>query len=171
MPCSSEKRMKNLVGAPDLIQIFKDPDFKKFAPLTSLYTMHHAHFHMTSYTCITKYLKTIAKNKMCIAQQQNVYSAIFHITFFAFRVPFFAFCISCQGWHSCKKSKDFVVYFFVALIKYEIHMKYKKCIASLWISPHETFFCIKNQLTLCRPSLGTVAVSLPSSFFSPLRNF
>ncbi len=38
----------------------------------------------------------------------------------------FTFCsILCQGRHSCDKSKDFVVYFFTALIKLE--MKYEQC--------------------------------------------
>ncbi len=30
-----------------------------------------------------------------------------------------------------KKSKDFVVYFFAALIKHKIRMKYEKCIVSI----------------------------------------
>ncbi len=54
----------------------------------------------------------------------KVYSGVFHVTFFAF-------CISCQGRRLCRKSKDFVVYFFEALIKHEIRMKYEKCIGSV----------------------------------------
>ncbi len=61
----------------------------------------------------------------------KVYSGVFHVTFFAFRAPFFAFHILRQGWHSRKKSKDFVVYFFMALIKHEIRMKCEKCIVSV----------------------------------------
>ncbi len=56
------------------------------------------------------------------------------ITFFAFCAPVFAFHIlqrSRQGRHLCEKSKDFVVYFFAALVKHEIHMKYEKCIVSV----------------------------------------
>ncbi len=41
------------------------------------------------------------------------------------------FCVLHQGSHSHEKSKDVVVYFFVALIKHEIRVKYKKCTASL----------------------------------------
>ncbi len=53
----------------------------------------------------------------------------------AFCTTFFAFCsISRQGWHLCKKSKDFVVYFFAALIKHEIRMKCEKCIMSVMYS-------------------------------------
>ncbi len=38
--------------------------------------------------------------------------------------PFFRFfSISHRGWHSREKSKDFVVYFFAALIKHEIREK------------------------------------------------
>ncbi len=58
-----------------------------------------------------------AKNKKCI-------SAVFRVSFFPFR-------ISRQGRHSCEKSEDFVVYFFAALIKHEIRMKYEKWIASI----------------------------------------
>ncbi len=62
------------------------------------------------------------KNKKCIAR--------YFASFFVFR-SFFAFRISLQGWHLREKSKDLVVYFFTALIKHEIHMKYKKCIGSV----------------------------------------
>ncbi len=64
------------------------------------------------------------KTKKCIA-------GYFAPLFFAFRVPYFAFCILRQGWHSRKNSKDFVIYFFAALIKHEIRMKYEKCIVSV----------------------------------------
>ncbi len=51
---------------------------------------------------------------------------------FARLFSLFAFhSVSPQGWHSCEKSKNFVVYFFAALIKHEIRMKYEKCIASV----------------------------------------
>ncbi len=64
-------------------------------------------------------------------EKWKVYSGVFCITFFAFRKPFFAFRISCQGQHLREKSKDFVVYFFAALIKHKIHVKYEKCIVSV----------------------------------------
>ncbi len=70
------------------------------------------------YTLIAKYAKTIAKCK-----KQKVYSGVFCITFFTFCVPFFVFRILRQGRHSCENSKDFVVYFFPALIKHKIRMK------------------------------------------------
>ncbi len=52
------------------------------------------------------------------------FASLFHIS-----RPFFR--ILWQGRHSCEKSKDFVVYFFAALIKREIRMKYKKCTANV----------------------------------------
>ncbi len=61
-----------------------------------------------------------AKNKKYIAG----YFATFCVLH-----PFFR--ISCQGRHSCANSKDFVVYFFAALIKHEIRLKYEKCIESV----------------------------------------
>ncbi len=67
---------------------------------------------MAGCTLIAKYAKTIVK-----CEKQKVYSVVFRITFFAF-------CSSLrQGRYSSEKSKDFVVYFFVALIKHEIRMK------------------------------------------------
>ncbi len=36
-----------------------------------------------------------------------------------------------QGWYSRKTSKDFIVYFFAALTKHKIWMKYEKCILSV----------------------------------------
>ncbi len=79
------------------------------------------------YTLITKYAKTIAKS-----EKQKVYSGVFHVTFFTFCASFFAFhSISRQGQHSRRKSKDFVVYFFPALIKHKLRMKYKKCIVNV----------------------------------------
>ncbi len=77
--------------------------------------------HTAGYTLIAKYAKMIAKCK-----KQN--NGVFHIIFFAFCTPFFVFCsILCQVRHLHEKSKDFMVYFFVALIKHEICMKYEKC--------------------------------------------
>ncbi len=61
-----------------------------------------------------------AKNKKCIV---GYFASLFS--------HFFAFCISCQGQHARKKSKDFIVYFFAALIKHEICMKYEKYIVSV----------------------------------------
>ncbi len=54
--------------------------------------------------------------------------------FFAFCASFFAFCVSqhfARGEHLREKSKDFLVYFFAALIKHEMRMKYKKCIVDV----------------------------------------
>ncbi len=65
-------------------------------------------------------MKTIAKCK-----QEKMYSGVFRDTFFAFR------SISHQGSHSCEKSKNVVVYFFAAVIKNEMCMKYEKCIVSV----------------------------------------
>ncbi len=63
-------------------------------------------------------------------EERKVYSGVFRFTVFAFHAPFFAFCIlqhfaPHRDWHLREKSKDFVVYFFAALIKYKIHMKYE----------------------------------------------
>ncbi len=59
------------------------------------------------YTLITKYTKTIATNKKCIARY---FTPLF--SHLASSFPLFAFhSILCQGRHSCKKSKDFEVYF------------------------------------------------------------
>ncbi len=55
-------------------------------------------------------------------EKWKVYSVVFCDLFFAFR------SILHQGRHSRENSKDFVVYFFGALIKHEIHMKCEKCI-------------------------------------------
>ncbi len=64
-------------------------------------------------------------------EKWKVYSRVLRVTFFAFHAPFFAFRISCQGWHSGEKSKDFMIYFFAALIKQKISIKYKKYIVSV----------------------------------------
>ncbi len=62
------------------------------------------------------------KNEKCIAGAGSS---------FVFRAPFFVFRILCRGRHSREISKDFVVYFFAALIKHEIHMKCEKCFVSV----------------------------------------
>ncbi len=62
------------------------------------------------YTCIAKMSAKCEKLK--------VYSGVFRATFYSFR-------ISHQGKYSHEKSKDFVVYFFTALIKHKIRMKYE----------------------------------------------
>ncbi len=82
----------------------------------------HRVFHIRPAIHIIKY----ATNEKCIAG----YFMSF-VTFLEFRIPFFAFRILRLGQHSCEKSKDFVVYFFAALKKHEIRMKYEKCIASV----------------------------------------
>ncbi len=67
-------------------------------------------------------------------EKRKVYSRIFCVTFLHF-VPFFTLfafhSILHQGRHSREKSKNFAVYFFAALIKHEIHMKYEKSTAGL----------------------------------------
>ncbi len=63
-----------------------------------------------------------AKNKMCIAGCC--------VTFFLFR-PFSCVLHFALGSDLYEKSKDFVVYFFAALIKHRIHIKYEKCIDSV----------------------------------------
>ncbi len=55
-----------------------------------------------------------AKNKKCIVG--------YFASFFSHFAP---------GWHSHEKSKDFVVYFFVALIIHEVRLKYEKFIVSV----------------------------------------
>ncbi len=70
---------------------------------------------------IVKYAKMIVK-----CEKEKLYSGVFRVTFFTFHTPFFIFrSISCQGRHVRQKSKDFVVYFFAALIKHEIRMKFE----------------------------------------------
>ncbi len=68
-----------------------------------------------------------AKNEKCIA---GISHHFFHVSRHFFLFSHFR-SILCQDWHSCKKSKDFTVYFFVALIKHEIHMKCETCIKSV----------------------------------------
>ncbi len=63
------------------------------------------------------------KNEKCTA---GYFASLFRISGL-----FFTFCILRQDWHLHKKSKNYVVNFFVALIKQEICMKYKKCIVSV----------------------------------------
>ncbi len=60
------------------------------------------------------------KNKKCI---MGYFAPLFLL--FTFR------SILREGWHSHEKSKDFVVYFFMVLIKYEIRLKCEKCIVSV----------------------------------------
>ncbi len=65
-------------------------------------------------------------------EKWKVYSVLFCVTFSHFGLLFFSFhSILRWGWHSHKNSKDFVVYFFAALIKREIRMKCKKCMVSV----------------------------------------
>ncbi len=64
-------------------------------------------------------------------QSQNAKNEKHIAGYFVFCAPFFPFHILHQDQHLRKKSKDFVVYFFAALIKHEIRMKYEKCIASV----------------------------------------
>ncbi len=73
-------------------------------------------------TLIVKFTKRSqnVKNKKCIAEY---FASLFSL--FTFR------SILCQSRHLREKSKDFVVYFFAALIKHEIRMKYGKCIVSI----------------------------------------
>ncbi len=81
------------------------------------------------YTLIAKYAKMGAK-----FEKRKLYSRVSYATFSVFRVPFslFAFySISRQGWHLGENLNDFIVYFFAALIKHEIHLKCKKCIVSV----------------------------------------
>ncbi len=66
------------------------------------------------------------KNEKCVAEY---FASLF--SHFALLFSFFAFCsILHQGQHSHENSKDFVVYFFAALIKTEICLKCEKCIVS-----------------------------------------
>ncbi len=97
--------------------------------LSSSQVISGSSFSKASYALIAKYAKRgrNAKNKKCIA--------IISRHFFSHFAPLFSlltFCsISRQGRHSWEKSKDFVVYFFAALIKYEICMKCEKYTVSV----------------------------------------
>ncbi len=73
------------------------------------------------YTLIVKYAKTIAKNEKCIAVY---FTSLF--SRFASLFSLFAFRSSSrQGWHLREKSKDFVPYFFAALKRHKIRIKYE----------------------------------------------
>ncbi len=60
-------------------------------------------------------------------ERRKLYRGILHPFFSLFVSLFWLFAFRSI---LLKKSKDFVVYFFAVLIKYEIHIKYKKCIYS-----------------------------------------
>ncbi len=77
---------------------------------------------LVSSTLIAKHAQTISK-----CEKQKVYSEVFHVIFFMSRVPFFTFRILCQGRYLCKKLKDFVIYFFAALLKHEIRKVCSEC--------------------------------------------
>ncbi len=78
------------------------------------------------YTLIAKYAKMIVKRKKWKVYRLTGYFA----SLFSHFAPFFSL-FACQSRHSHKKSKDFVVYFFDALIKHKIRVKYEKCIVSV----------------------------------------
>ncbi len=80
----------------------------------------------TRYTLFLSQLYTYWKICKNDRKKRKVYRKVFRVTFFEF-----AFRISHQGRHSRENSKDFVVYFFAALIKHEIRMKWETCIASV----------------------------------------
>ncbi len=65
------------------------------------------------------------------------YIAGYFASLFSHFVPLvllFAFpSFSHQSWHLCEKSKDFIVYFFTALIKHEICMKYERCVVDCFV--------------------------------------
>ncbi len=80
------------------------------------------------------HLSRNAKNKKCIAGYFSSLFSHFMLLFSCFTLLFslFAFhSILHQGRYSCKNWKDFVVYFFAALIKHEICVKCEKCIVSV----------------------------------------
>ncbi len=76
----------------------------------------------TGYTLIEKYAETFVK-----CGKPKMYSGIFRITFFAVRTTFFApvlaFAQKFKGFHG--------LFFFAALMKHEIRMKYEKCLVSV----------------------------------------
>ncbi len=76
--------------------------------------------------------------------KKKLYSGVFCITFFVFCILQHFAPMQCQ--HSHKKSKEFLVYFFPALIKHKICMKYEKCIVNV------SYFvvCFVNTLTKYR---------------------
>ncbi len=97
--------------------------------------------HMKCEKCIVSvsyfvvcFAKTLAK-MIAKCKKRKVHSGVFRITFFAFWTPFSLFAfrnISHQSWHMCEKPKDFVVYFYTALIKHKIHIKYEKLMGVLY---------------------------------------
>ncbi len=123
--------------------------------------------------------------------KRKVYREVFCVTLFVFHAPFFTLRISRQGRHLHENSKEFVVYFFVALIKHEIRLKCKKgitsvsyfmvcfakyprnaehekCTAGLLIAngPYATWPNIQlHDLLYCWPWSGP---SINSTFFLPL---
>ncbi len=101
-----------------------------------------------------------------------MYSWVFRVTFFAFCAPFFACCISCCGWNLREKSKDFVVYFFAALMKHKIRVKYKKRIASVpyfVVCFAKTFAKYSQNVKYKKCIAGLTAHRMHSSFPIPHR--
>ncbi len=106
----------------DFIKFHSCYNFYKFwlTPLQVISIFPKNFYFHTGYTLITKYVQIGAK-----CEKRKVYSGVFHATFFEFR------SISHQGRHLRENSKDFVVYYFVALMKHEICLKWEKCITSV----------------------------------------
>ncbi len=96
------------------------PHFNFFLPLFIIWPA----VHLLRYT--RKRLQN-AKNEKCMAR--------YFASLFSHFAPIFSLLafrsILLQSCHSCEKSKEFVVYFFVALIKHKICVKYEKCKASV----------------------------------------
>ncbi len=82
-------------------------------------------FHKAGYILIMKYVKMIVKCKKTKSVQLGILSHSFGVSRLFFRFSYFA------AFRAKEKSKDFLVYFFAALIKHKIHMKYEKCIVSV----------------------------------------
>ncbi len=86
----------------------------------------------TTVTCLHRPAVHLSQNTWKWERKPKVYSGTFRTTFFTFRAPFSVFhTILYRGRHSREKSKDFMVYFFVALIKHKIRMKCEKCRVSV----------------------------------------
>ncbi len=89
-----------------------------------------------------------AKNKKCIAR--------YFAPLFSCLAPLFSLLvfrnISRQGRHSREKSKDFVGYFFAALIEHKICMKCEKCVVIFSI-----LWCVSRKtLTKCEKCIASI---------------
>ncbi len=110
-------RSANLLFRLAYLQIISVKNFRSLSIIRPAIYLSRNMWKWTWYT----------KNGKCIVG----YFASLFSHFAALFLLFEFHSISRQGWHSGENSKDFVVYFFAALIKHEIRMKCGKCIMSV----------------------------------------